>query len=165
MWGEGRLTPEFDAFGFRIGPAPRRALGDAAAFELRRNAKHGKDKLGEIARGIKHRLGQRTQARPGALHVAGDDKKIGGITREAVNGGDDDNIAVREVAHELLKLRTVGGGAGDLFAEHLFASSRLELGKLIGEVLPQRAMLKRAGIDPTSQARGAPPARRQSWLR
>jgi len=74
MWGEGRLTPEFDAFGFRIGPAPRRALGDAAAFELRRNAKHGKDKLGEIARGIKHRLGQRTQARPGALHVAGDDK-------------------------------------------------------------------------------------------
>ena len=67
MWGEGRLTPEFDAFGFRIGPAPRRALGDAAAFELRRNAKHGKDKLGEIARGIKHRLGKIELEPPSSL--------------------------------------------------------------------------------------------------
>ena len=64
MWGEGGLASEFDAFGFRIGPAPCRALGDAAAFEFRGNAKHGKDKLGEIARGIKHRLGNRPQARP-----------------------------------------------------------------------------------------------------
>jgi hypothetical protein len=29
----------------------------------------------------------------------------------------------------------VGGRAGDLLAEHLFASSRLELGKLAGKVL------------------------------
>src|ERR1700730_15516176 len=47
MWGEGGLAPEFDAFGFRIGPAPCRALRDAAAVELRGNAKHRKDKLGE----------------------------------------------------------------------------------------------------------------------
>jgi hypothetical protein len=36
MWGEGGLAPEFDALGFRIGPAPRRALGDAAAGRSRR---------------------------------------------------------------------------------------------------------------------------------
>ena len=60
----GGLAAEFDAFGFRIGPATRRALGDAAAFKFRGYAKHGKDKLGEIARGIKHRLGNRPQARP-----------------------------------------------------------------------------------------------------
>jgi hypothetical protein len=32
------LATEFDAFGFRIGPAPCCALGDAAAFEFRGNA-------------------------------------------------------------------------------------------------------------------------------
>ena len=31
-----------------------------------------KDKLGKIGGGIDNRLGKRTQARPGALHVAGD---------------------------------------------------------------------------------------------
>src|ERR1700730_11503265 len=44
MRGEGGLAAEFDALGFRIGPAPRRALGDASAFELRRDAKHGENK-------------------------------------------------------------------------------------------------------------------------
>jgi hypothetical protein len=80
MWGEGGLAAEFDAFGLGVGPAPRRALGDAAAFELRGNAKHGKNKLGEIGRGIDNRLGNRTQARPGALHVASDHQKVGRVT-------------------------------------------------------------------------------------
>ena len=70
---------------------------------------------------IDKRLGKRTQARAGALHVAGDHQKIGRLAREAVNGRGDDDIAGREVAHELLKLRPVGGRAGDLLAEHLFA--------------------------------------------
>jgi hypothetical protein len=35
------LRPNFTPLGFGIGPAPRRALGDAAAFELGRDAKHG----------------------------------------------------------------------------------------------------------------------------
>jgi hypothetical protein len=38
-----------DAFGFCIGPAPRRALGDATAFKFRCNAKYGKNSRGEIA--------------------------------------------------------------------------------------------------------------------
>jgi hypothetical protein len=63
MRGEFRLATEFDAFGFGVGPAPRRALGDAAAFALRRDAK---GKLGKIGRGIDNRLGNRTQARAGA---------------------------------------------------------------------------------------------------
>jgi len=71
MWGEGVLATEFDAFGLGVGPTARGALGDAAAFEFRGNAKHGKDKLGKIARGIKHRLGQRTQASPGAFAIQG----------------------------------------------------------------------------------------------
>jgi hypothetical protein len=119
MWGESVLTTEFDALGFRTGPASCRALGDAAAFKFRGNAKHGKDKLGEIGRGIDNRLGNRTQARPGALHVAGDNQKVGRVTREPVNGGDDDNITVCEGGHELLKLRPVGGRAGNLLAEYL----------------------------------------------
>jgi hypothetical protein len=62
MWGEGGLAAEFDAFGLRIGPSPRRALGAASAFELCRDAKHDKDKLGKIGRRIDNRLGNRTQA-------------------------------------------------------------------------------------------------------
>jgi hypothetical protein len=59
----------------------------------------------EIGRGIDNRLGNREQARPGTLHVAGDHQKAGCVAREAVNGGDDDNIAVCEGGHELFKLR------------------------------------------------------------
>ena len=40
----------------------------------------------------------------------------------------------REGLHQLLKLRPVGGGAGDLLAEYLFASGRLQLGELASEV-------------------------------
>jgi hypothetical protein len=133
--GEGWLAAEFDALGFGAGPTPRRALGNATAFELGRDAKHGKDELGEIGRGINNRFGNRTQAGAGELHVAGDHQKIGRITREAVNCRNDDNITVREGGHKLRELRPVGGGAGDLLAEHLFAPGRLELGKLAAEVL------------------------------
>jgi len=49
-----------------------------------------------IGRRIDNRLGNRTQARAGALHVAGDHQKIGRIAREAINGRGDDNIAGRE---------------------------------------------------------------------
>jgi hypothetical protein len=38
-------------------------------------------------------------------------------------------------SHHLSKLRPVGRGAGDLLAERLFAAGRLQLGKLVGEVL------------------------------
>jgi hypothetical protein len=96
MRGECRFTAEFDALRLGIGPAPRRALGYTPAFELRRDAKHGKDKLGKIGRGIDNRLGNRTQARAGAPRVAGNHHKIGRIAREAVNGRGNDNIAGRE---------------------------------------------------------------------
>ena len=42
---------------------------------------------------------------------------------------------MRENSHKLRKLRPVGGRASDLLAEYLFATRRLELGKLAGEVL------------------------------
>jgi hypothetical protein len=38
---ELRLAAKFDALGFRVGAPARRALLDAAAFQLRRDAKHG----------------------------------------------------------------------------------------------------------------------------
>ena len=38
VWGERRLAPEFAVLRFGVGPAPRRALGGASAFELCRNA-------------------------------------------------------------------------------------------------------------------------------
>jgi hypothetical protein len=51
------------------------------------------DKLRKIRRGIDNRLGNRTQARPGALHVAGDHQKVGRVARQPVNRRSDDNIA------------------------------------------------------------------------
>ena len=135
MRGEFRLASEFHALRLRVGAASCCAFGDAAAFQLRGDAKHGKHKLGKIARGIEHRLRQRTQASPGALHVAGDHQKVGRVAREAVNCRDYHHVAGGEGGHQLLKLRAVGGRAGDLLAEHLLASGRLELGKLAGEVL------------------------------
>jgi hypothetical protein len=68
---------------------------------LRGNAKHRKNQLGEIARGIKHRLGNRPQARPGALHVTGDNKKVGRIARQAVNCRDYYYVAMGEGGHQL----------------------------------------------------------------
>jgi hypothetical protein len=60
---------------------------------------------------IDNRLGNRTQARAGALYVPGDHQKIGRIARQAVNDRGDHNIAGRKGRHRLLKRRPVGGRA------------------------------------------------------
>jgi hypothetical protein len=65
----------------------------------------------------------------GALHLAGDHQQVGRVARKPVNGRGDDNIAGGEVLQQFFKLRPVGRGAGDLLAEHLFASGRLELAR------------------------------------
>src|SRR5712672_1277349 len=56
--GEGRLAAEFDALFLGVGSAARGAFENAAAFELRRNAKDGEDDLGEVGCGIEERFGQ-----------------------------------------------------------------------------------------------------------
>ena len=56
--GERRLAAEFDALRLGVGRAARRAFENAAAFELRRNAKDGEDDLGEVGCGIEERFGQ-----------------------------------------------------------------------------------------------------------
>jgi hypothetical protein len=53
---------------------------------------------------------------PGALHVAGDNRKVGCVARQTVNGRGDDNVAGGEGLHQLLKLRPVGRGAGHFLA-------------------------------------------------
>src|SRR5271156_4388223 len=77
--GESGLAAEFDALSLRVSAAPCGAVEDAAAFELRGNAKDRKNDLGKIGRGIEERLGQRTDARPGLLHLAGDKQKVGRV--------------------------------------------------------------------------------------
>ena len=52
------LAAEFDALGFRIGPAASGALQDAAALQLGGNAEDGKDDFGEVGGGIEERLSQ-----------------------------------------------------------------------------------------------------------
>ena len=52
MQGENRLTSKCYTYRLRIGAAPCCALDDAATFELRGNAKDGKDDLGKVGRGI-----------------------------------------------------------------------------------------------------------------
>jgi hypothetical protein len=70
-----------------------------------------------------------------ALHLVGDDQKIGRVAREAVNRWDDDDIAGAKGGYQLAERGPLGSCARDLFAEHLFASGGAELGKLAGEVL------------------------------
>ena len=72
--GEGGLAPEFDALRLGVGAAPRGAFEDAAAFQLRGNVKDRKDDLGKVRGRIEERLGKRTNARPGLLHLARDDQ-------------------------------------------------------------------------------------------
>jgi hypothetical protein len=134
MCGEYRLAFEFHALRLRIGAAARCTLGDAAALQLRSDAKHGSTSPAK-SEWYPRRHRKRTQARLGALHVAGDREKVGGVAREAVNRWDHNNIAVRKGGHQLFKLQPVGGRPGDLLAQHFFATGRLELGKLAGEVL------------------------------
>jgi len=52
-----RLAAEFDALLLGVGPAARGPFEDAAAFELRRNAKDGEDDLGEVGCSIEERFG------------------------------------------------------------------------------------------------------------
>jgi hypothetical protein len=54
---EDRFAAESDPPLFGVGPAPGRALHNAAALQLGGNAEGGKDDLGKIGRGIKERAG------------------------------------------------------------------------------------------------------------
>jgi len=57
---------------------------NAAAVQLRGDAENGKDDLGKIAKSdvVEVRLGQGTNAGPGALHLAGDNQKVGCVARK-----------------------------------------------------------------------------------
>jgi hypothetical protein len=57
MRGEGRLAAEFHALGLGVGAAPCGAFHDAAAFQLRGNAKDRKNYLGKVRGRIEERLG------------------------------------------------------------------------------------------------------------
>jgi hypothetical protein len=80
--GEFRLAAKLDTLRLGVGPAARSALDNAAALQLGGNAKHGKHKLGKVRGRIENRLGNRAQARPGALDVASDHQKISRVARE-----------------------------------------------------------------------------------
>jgi hypothetical protein len=54
------------------------------------------------------------EARPGALHVAGDHHEVGRIAGEAVNCRGYHHVTGSENSHQLLELRPVGGRVGDL---------------------------------------------------
>jgi len=56
MRSEARLAAEFDALG--VGAAACGAFHDAAAFQLRGNAKDRKNDLGKVRGRIEERLGQ-----------------------------------------------------------------------------------------------------------
>jgi hypothetical protein len=103
------------------------ALQDTAALQLGGNAKDRKDDLGKVRGRIEVRLSEGTDAGAGALHLAGDNEKVGRVAREAINRRGDHNIAGSELLHQLAELRPVGRGAGDLLAEYLSASGRLQL--------------------------------------
>jgi len=132
---EYRLAPEFHALGLRVGAASRCAVDDPASFELRGNAEDREDKLLEFRGRVDHWLRNRAKASARLFEFAGDHKKVGRVTREAVNGGHKNHVARRHRAEEPLELRTVGGRACEFVAERLFAARCLQRGALLGKVL------------------------------
>jgi hypothetical protein len=69
-------------------------------FELRGYAENAEDYLGEVGCGIKARFGQRPNTGNGALHLAGDNQKIGRAAREAADGRGYHHIAGRQALHQ-----------------------------------------------------------------
>jgi hypothetical protein len=55
---QNRLAAKLHSLRFRVGAASRSALDDAAALQLRGNAKDGKDQLLEIGSRINQRFGE-----------------------------------------------------------------------------------------------------------
>ena len=82
-----------------MGAAMRRAFENTPAFQLRGHAQHGKHKLGKVSRGIEHGFCERTEARAGALHIAGDHEQVGRVAREPINRRGYHHVAGRESGH------------------------------------------------------------------
>ena len=76
-----RLAAEFHPLGFGVGPAARCAFEDATALQLGGNAEDGEHDLGKVRGRIEVRFCQRTDTGPGALHLAGDNQKVGRVAR------------------------------------------------------------------------------------
>ena len=83
---------------------------NAGAFQLRRNAKDGKDDLGKVGRGVEVRLGQRTDTGSGALHLTRDHQRVGRVAREPVNRQSDHHVAGGKPFRQLGKPRRVVPG-------------------------------------------------------
>jgi len=133
--GEDRLAAESDAVRLGVGPAASSAFEDAAALKLGGNAEDGEDDLGKVRGRVEVWLDQRPDTGPGALHLAGDNQKVGRIAREPVNGRGDHHVAGGQLLYQLAKLRPVGRGARDLLAEHLPAPGCLQFFDLSALVL------------------------------
>jgi hypothetical protein len=103
--GESGLAAKFDALGFGVGPASGGAFEDTAAFQLRGDAENRKDDLGKVRGCIEKRLGNRTDARPGFLHLAGDDEQVGRVARQAVNSRGYHHVVVSLAFATLLEIR------------------------------------------------------------
>ena len=149
---EDRLAAKFDAVRLGVGPAARGAFENASAFELRRDAKDRKDDLGEVGRGIEERLGQRPDTSPGALHVPGDNQKVGRVAGEALNGRGEDNIAGREGLEASISVLFVAGsmvifGAAKGVARALEQGLEQKLLKIFG-VAQERTVAARRTAGP-----------------
>jgi len=136
--GEFRLTPEFDALRFRVGPAPCRAFLDAAMLKLRSDAKDGKTISAKSE--VVSRNGSASDRMPAPARCISR-----AITRRSVVSRDKRStagmittVAMREDGDQLFKLWAVGGRARDLLAEYLLATGGLQLGRRAGEFLRLR---------------------------
>lgn len=133
--GEGGLATELDAPRLGLGSPCGCALSNPRAFPARRDPQHCDNHLGELRRGIDHRLGDRAEARANLLYRMEDVQQVAGVAGKPVGRRHHQHVAGIERADRPPELGPLGRRAADLLAIDFGASRRFKLGELLGQIL------------------------------
>ena len=130
-----RWRAELNTTGFGGFSASLGAVDDEGAIEFSQAGKDGEHHAPGRAGGISPRLGQTAQVCACTLNALGNVEQVAGAACQAIEPGDEDNIALAKVIEQTAQFRTLTLGTGDLLGIEATTTNIRELFALEGEVL------------------------------
>nr|GFD53068.1 hypothetical protein [Tanacetum cinerariifolium] len=103
-------------------------LHDPLALPARHDPQHCDDDVGELRRGVHHRLRDRAEASACLLHRVEDVQQVTGVAGEAIGCRHHQHVAGIERADRALELGPLGRRGAGLLLVDLHASGSEELG-------------------------------------
>lgn len=125
LLGDGRLSSEANASGFRCRKPGARALDNQIAFEIGEHAHQAEDDFADIARRV-DAFAQRNQVRTALAQFIGDIDQIAEVSPQPIQPPHDKLITLRHGGERLVEAGALAGFAAKLVGENAGAACCLQ---------------------------------------